>query len=88
MVTLLTPRFPGCFEEVDGALHVHSLIKCGLFQARPDSGARGEVNHLVEPDAGEQFIERGAIGQIAKDERKGSALACRSPRLACLIRGS
>ena len=42
-----------------------------MLEAGPHPGARGEVDDLVELNAAEQAVQRGAVGQIAVHELEG-----------------
>src|SRR6267378_2575124 len=59
---------PGGLQNVDSSFHIHALVKSRPFEAGPYSGARGEMNELVELHARKQFDERGAVEQIAFEE--------------------
>ena len=66
----------GGFEQVHGAFDVDALVKGRLQQAGPNPGACGQVNDLIEPDAGHQFVEAGAVSEVAANEceRSGERL--------------
>ena len=68
MTIFLTPIFPGGFEQVDRAFDVDALVKGGFGEAGPHARAGREMDDLVKFHAAEQFVERGAVGQIAVDE--------------------
>ena len=61
---------PRSFEDVNRAFDVDALVKRRFSEARAHARAGGEVDDLVEFHTAEQFVERGAVGQIAVDEFK------------------
>ena len=58
------------FEHVDRALDVHALVKRRLGEAGPHARARGEVDDLIKPDRGKNFVERAAVRNVAVDKFK------------------
>ncbi len=62
---------PGGLEQVCRALDIDTLVQGWLLEAGPHPRARGEVNDLVEPNAAQQVVQRGAVGQVAVDELEG-----------------
>ncbi len=58
----------GRFEQVHGAFDVDALVQRRFFEAGPDSGARRQVNDLVELRGVKQCTHRRAIREIALDK--------------------
>ena len=70
MVIFFTPILARGFEHVDRALDVDALVKRRLGEAGPHARARREVDDLVEFDRGKNFVERGAVRDVAVDKFK------------------
>lgn len=58
----------GGFEQVDGSTNIDLLEHGGFEQAGADSGARGEVDDLIELHGAEKIGEGLFITQIAFDK--------------------
>ena len=73
---------PRRLQQLGGALDVHPLIKGRLRQAGPDSGARGQMDDLVEMHPGQQFPQTGGVGHVAAAEGERLAQGLKIPEIA------
>lgn len=61
---------PAAFKDVEKTREIRSHVDMGVFDAVTDTGLGCEVDHRIEPLAGEDLLHAPAVGKVQLPERE------------------